>query len=58
MLDRIGIPQNWIVDPKGKWVSMDTGFGLENDWEGNVVRRLEAMHNSSEDASSAVAAKQ
>ena len=57
MLDRIGIPQNWIVDSKGKWVSMVTGFGSENDWEGNVVRRLEAVHKSSEDASSAVAAQ-
>ena len=34
MLDRIGIPQNWIVDPKGKWVSTDLGFGSENNWEG------------------------
>ena len=57
MLDRIGIPQNWIVDPKGKWVSMDTGFGFESDWEGNVVRRLEVAHKTSEDASSAVAAQ-
>ena len=27
MLDG-GIPQDWIVDPKRKWVSMDTGFGF------------------------------
>jgi thiol-disulfide isomerase/thioredoxin len=56
-LDRIGIPQNWIVDPKGKWATL-TGFGFESDWEGSVVRRLEAVHKSSEDASSAVAAQQ
>jgi len=57
MLDGYGIPQNWIVDPKGKWVSMDIGFGFENDWERKAVQRLEAVHKSSEDASSAVAAQ-
>jgi thiol-disulfide isomerase/thioredoxin len=57
MLVSIGIPQDWIVDPNGKWVSTLTGFGSENDWEGSVIRRLEAVHKSSEDASSAVAAQ-
>ena len=32
MLDRAGIPQNWIVDPKGEWVSIETGPSFENDW--------------------------
>jgi hypothetical protein len=58
MLDRIGIPQNWIVDPKGKWVSTDLGFGSENNWEGTVVRRLEAVHASSEDVSCTRAAQE
>jgi thiol-disulfide isomerase/thioredoxin len=49
-LDEIGIPQNWIIDPKGQSVSIDTGFGFENGWEGKVVRRLEAVHKSSVDA--------
>jgi thiol-disulfide isomerase/thioredoxin len=57
MLDRIGIPQNWIVDPKGKWVSTGLGFGSENNWEGTVVRRLEAVHASSQDVSSTRAAQ-
>ena len=52
MLDR-GIPQNWIVDSRGKWVTEIIGTWSENDWEGTVVRRLEAVHASSEDASSA-----
>jgi len=56
-LDRIGIPQNWIVDPRGKWVSTVTGFGFENDWEGGIVRRLEAVHTNSESVSSPVAAQ-
>jgi thiol-disulfide isomerase/thioredoxin len=57
MLDRAGIPQNWIVDPKGEWVSIEIGTSFENDWEGNVIRRLEAAHKSLEDSSGAVAAQ-
>jgi thiol-disulfide isomerase/thioredoxin len=57
-VDRIGIPQNWIVDPRGKWVSTDVGFGLEDHWEEHVVRQLEAVHKSSEDASTTAAAQQ
>jgi thiol-disulfide isomerase/thioredoxin len=56
-VERIGIPQNWIVDPKGMWVSTSIGFGSENDWEGDVLRRLEAVHKSSEDVSSTVSAQ-
>jgi thiol-disulfide isomerase/thioredoxin len=56
-IDRIGIPQNWIIDPKGKWASTLTGFGFDSDWEGSVVRRLEAVHKSSEAAASTVAAE-
>lgn len=57
MMDRIGIPQNWIVDSRGKWVSPIIGRWSENDWEGSVVWRLEAVHASSEDASSTSAAQ-
>jgi len=55
MIENLGIPQNWIVDPTGKWVST-VELGLD-DWEGSVVRQLEAVHKSSEDASGAVAAQ-
>lgn len=58
MIERIGIPQNWIVDPRGKWVSALAGFGLDNDWEESIVRRLEAVHKSWEDASSAETAQE
>jgi thiol-disulfide isomerase/thioredoxin len=57
MLDRFGIPQNWIVDPQGKRVSEASGVWSENDWEGSVVRQLEAVHTSSKDASGPVAAQ-
>ncbi len=56
MLDRIGIPQNLIVDPKGKWVTL-TEFPLDNAWEGSVLQRLEVVHKSSEDESSAATAQ-
>ena len=51
-LDRIGIPQNWVIDPQAKWVSTIEASG--NDWEGTVVRQLEAVHKSSGDASGTV----
>ena len=44
-VDRIGIPQNWVVDPQAKWVATIEAFG--SDWEGTVVRQLEAVHKSS-----------
>jgi hypothetical protein len=32
LLDSVGIPQNWIVDPKGacRWTRL--GFGAETSW--------------------------
>ena len=56
MLGRSGIPQNWIIDPKARWVSAIVGFGFENDWEASLVRRLEAVHQSSDFAVGATAA--
>jgi len=58
MLGRSGIPQNWIIDPKGRRVSTVEGFGSEDDWEASVVRQLEAVHKSSEVAVGAVAAQE
>jgi thiol-disulfide isomerase/thioredoxin len=55
-LDRIGIPQNWIVDAQGKRVSEAGGVWSEKDWEGSVVRQLEAVHKGSEESSSTAAA--
>lgn len=55
-LDRIWIPQNWIVNAQGKRVSEAGGVWSENDWEGSVVRQLEAVHKGSEESSSTAAA--
>ncbi len=43
LLTSVGIPQNWIVDSKGKWRWQQIGFddGAGN-WEGEMLKRLEA----------------
>ncbi len=38
-----GIPQNWIIDPHGKWRSTQLGYGSEVDWEGAMIQRLEEV---------------
>jgi thiol-disulfide isomerase/thioredoxin len=43
LLDGFAIPQNWLLDPVGKWRSTQIGFGAEADWEGEMIRRLEAV---------------
>ena len=43
LFDGYGIPQNWLVDPKGKWIATQLGFDAsEADWEGSMLKRLEA----------------
>lgn len=46
MLDGFGIPQNWIVDPQGKWRWTQIGFGAEPDWVGDMIQRLEQVKKS------------
>jgi len=44
MFDGYGIPQNWLVDPKGKWVATQIGYdSSDTDWEGSMLKRLEAV---------------
>lgn len=43
LLDGFGIPQNWIVDPHGKWRWTQIGFGAEADWGGDMIQRLEQV---------------
>jgi thiol-disulfide isomerase/thioredoxin len=43
MLDTVGIPQNWIVDAKGRWVAAQLGFDTaEQDWVNTMLKKLEA----------------
>jgi thiol-disulfide isomerase/thioredoxin len=46
MLDGFGIPQNWIVDPRGKWRWTQIGFGAEPDWGGDMIQRLDQVKKS------------
>ena len=42
ILDGIGIPQNWIVDPKGTWIATQIGFdSADTDWTSSMLQRLE-----------------
>ena len=43
-LDVIGIPQNWIVDPAGKWRWTQLGFdGSEPNWTEAMLKRMESV---------------
>jgi thiol-disulfide isomerase/thioredoxin len=43
LLDSIGIPQNWIIDPKGSWRWTQFGFGGGADWVESMIERLESV---------------
>ncbi len=43
LLEGIGIPQNWIVSPQGKWLWTQMGFdGSDPDWVRTMIAKLEA----------------
>ena len=43
-LDVMGIPQNWIVDPAGKWRWTQLGFdSSEPNWTEAMLKRLESV---------------
>jgi len=42
MFDGYGIPQNWLVDPKGNWIATQIGFDASDpDWVNSMLNRLE-----------------
>jgi len=42
MFDGYGIPQNWLVDPKGDWIATQIGFDAsDTDWVSSMLKRLE-----------------
>ena len=42
-----GIPQNWIVDPKGAWTWIQGGFDVRNpNWKQEIIQKLEAVQAS------------
>lgn len=46
LLDGIGIPQNWVVDPHGAWRWTQLGFDGAPDWGETVIQRLESVKKS------------
>jgi len=46
LLDGIGIPQNWVVDPRGDWRWTQLGFDGAPDWGETVIQRLESVKKS------------
>jgi thiol-disulfide isomerase/thioredoxin len=42
----VPIPQNWIVDPKGKWLWTQFGFGAEDNWAQVMTQKLESAKTS------------
>jgi thiol-disulfide isomerase/thioredoxin len=43
LLDGFGIPQNWVVDPRGMWRWTQIGFGGAPDWADDMIQRLESV---------------
>lgn len=40
--DGYGIPQNWLVDPKGNWIATQLGFDAsDTDWTNTMLKLLE-----------------
>ena len=37
-----GIPQNWLVDPKGNWIWTQMGYGAEDNWGQVMLQKLES----------------
>ena len=46
VLNTVGIPQNWVVDPKGIWRWTQVGFGGPTDWMDDMLQRMEAVKKS------------
>src|SRR5262249_35346358 len=43
MFDGYGIPQNWLVDPKGNWIATQMGFdSTDTDWTNSMLKPLDA----------------
>jgi thiol-disulfide isomerase/thioredoxin len=43
VLNTVGIPQNWVVDPRGTWRWTQIGFGGPTDWMDDMIQRLESV---------------
>ncbi len=46
MLDGVGIPQNWVVDPRGAWRWTQLGYDGAPDFVEAMIQRLESVKKS------------
>ena len=47
LLDDFGIPENWLVDPKGVWKATQVGFdSTDTDWVNTMIKKLESVRTS------------
>jgi thiol-disulfide isomerase/thioredoxin len=43
IFDGYGIPQNWLVDPRGDWIATQIGFdSADTDWANSMLKRLDS----------------
>jgi thiol-disulfide isomerase/thioredoxin len=44
LLDTIGIPQNWIIDPKGNWRPATSGFNAsDSQWADTILAKMQSV---------------
>ena len=49
LLDDLSIPQNWIIDPEGRWRWTQLGSDVDDPkWVESMIRRLESVKGSEE----------
>ena len=47
LLDGYAIPQNWIVNPQGKWQWTQVGFGSDDAWQKDMLAKLDSVKGGS-----------
>jgi thiol-disulfide isomerase/thioredoxin len=43
VLPQIGIPQSWVLDPKGQWEWTQVGYGSDDAWVKDMLAKLDAV---------------
>ena len=47
VLPQIGIPQNWVLNPKGDWQWTQVGYGSGDAWVKDMLAKLDAVKSGS-----------
>jgi hypothetical protein len=43
VLPQVGIPQSWVLDPKGQWEWTQVGYGSDDAWVKDMLAKLDAV---------------